>query len=371
MHCDGKEKRPVCTNMEGLGSSNTYSNSAPAKAVNNNSNSKKKQLNDIRAIMERLSKLANELSITANRPTIHSTINSSGKLPFYCTINDQLDPTGANLCGNDQNGTTQLADSSAVKMVNISNMGLGIGTTLSNPPIVLNRAPSTDVQALRIQVRDIARQVTKFEELIRINDSTLNDIRSDLCQRLRQIKVVLCDDDDQDDTNTSLIEPEPSQSKQEEVVEANEDETCSGYSDPGPPSEFLEVMEELAVTESRSPASAASAEVKSWARASEGRNNNEVVFTAATASINGNIQKILVMTNKSPMWNEQSQVYQLDFNGRVTQESAKNFQIEFEQRQVLQFGRIENGAFTLDFVEPFSAIQAFGIALASITQRLK
>jgi len=34
------------------------------------------------------------------------------------------------------------------------------------------------------------------------------------------------------------------------------------------------------------------------------------------------------------MWNETSQVYQLDFGGRVTQESAKNFQIEFGGKQV-------------------------------------
>jgi len=40
------------------------------------------------------------------------------------------------------------------------------------------------------------------------------------------------------------------------------------------------------------------------------------------------------MHNKAPMWNESSQVYQLDFGGRVTQESAKNFQIEFKGRQV-------------------------------------
>lgn len=36
----------------------------------------------------------------------------------------------------------------------------------------------------------------------------------------------------------------------------------------------------------------------------------------------------------APMWNENSQVYQLDFGGRVTQESAKNFQIEFRGKQV-------------------------------------
>lgn len=40
------------------------------------------------------------------------------------------------------------------------------------------------------------------------------------------------------------------------------------------------------------------------------------------------------MHNKAPMWNEMSQVYQLDFGGRVTQESAKNFQIEFRGKQV-------------------------------------
>jgi hypothetical protein len=41
-----------------------------------------------------------------------------------------------------------------------------------------------------------------------------------------------------------------------------------------------------------------------------------------------------VLHNKAPLWNEHSQVYQLDFGGRVTQESAKNFQIEFKGKQV-------------------------------------
>lgn len=45
-------------------------------------------------------------------------------------------------------------------------------------------------------------------------------------------------------------------------------------------------------------------------------------------------RKQLIMHNKAPLWNESSQVYQLDFGGRVTQESAKNFQIEFRGRQV-------------------------------------
>ena len=45
-------------------------------------------------------------------------------------------------------------------------------------------------------------------------------------------------------------------------------------------------------------------------------------------------RKKLILYNKSPMWNENSQVYQLDFGGRVTQESAKNFQIEHKDIQV-------------------------------------
>lgn len=78
-----------------------------------------------------------------------------------------------------------------------------------------------------------------------------------------------------------------------------------------------------------------------------------------------------VMHNKAPLWNENSQVYQLDFGGRVSQESAKNFQIEFRSRQVMQFGRIGSNAYTLDFQYPFTTLQAFAVALANVTQRLK
>lgn len=46
---------------------------------------------------------------------------------------------------------------------------------------------------------------------------------------------------------------------------------------------------------------------------------------------------VYVMANKQPLWNEATQVYQLDFGGRVTQESAKNFQIELDGRQVSHF----------------------------------
>lgn len=39
------------------------------------------------------------------------------------------------------------------------------------------------------------------------------------------------------------------------------------------------------------------------------------------------IDDILVMHNKSPQWNEETQSYVLNFGGRVTLASVKNFQI--------------------------------------------
>lgn len=51
------------------------------------------------------------------------------------------------------------------------------------------------------------------------------------------------------------------------------------------------------------------------------------------------------------MWNENSQVYQLDFGGRVTQESAKNFQIEFRGKQVRKTkGKIQRSIFNIFFL---------------------
>ncbi len=37
----------------------------------------------------------------------------------------------------------------------------------------------------------------------------------------------------------------------------------------------------------------------------------------------------------------------------------------------MQFGRIDENAYTLDFQYPLTALQAFSVALANVTQRLK
>lgn len=46
--------------------------------------------------------------------------------------------------------------------------------------------------------------------------------------------------------------------------------------------------------------------------------------------LNCSCQQQFHLSNRPPIWNESNQVYQLDFGGRVTQESAKNLQIDFD-----------------------------------------
>lgn len=54
-------------------------------------------------------------------------------------------------------------------------------------------------------------------------------------------------------------------------------------------------------------------------------------------------QDMVVMRNKPPRWNEQLSAYCLNFKGRVTQASVKNFQLVSEadpELVLLQFGKV-------------------------------
>ncbi|KAG2185065.1 hypothetical protein INT43_000978 [Umbelopsis isabellina] len=84
-------------------------------------------------------------------------------------------------------------------------------------------------------------------------------------------------------------------------------------------------------------------------------------------------ENILALHNKSPQWNEETQSFVLNFNGRVTQASVKNFQIVHDNDLdyiVMQFGKIDQDNFTMDFRYPLSPIQAFSIALSSFDAKL-
>lgn len=82
---------------------------------------------------------------------------------------------------------------------------------------------------------------------------------------------------------------------------------------------------------------------------------------------------LIRMENKVPAWNEDSQSFVLNFGGRVTKASIKNFQIVHADDPdyiVFQFGRISEADFTLDFRYPLCPLQAFGCALSSMNRKL-
>ncbi|XP_063658119.1 tubby-related protein 2 isoform X2 [Pan troglodytes] len=93
----------------------------------------------------------------------------------------------------------------------------------------------------------------------------------------------------------------------------------------------------------------------------------------------GDKQGLLLLHNKTPSWDKENGVYTLNFHGRVTRASVKNFQIVDpkhrelletslagpEEHLVLQFGRVGPDTFTMDFCFPFSPLQAFSICLSS------
>ncbi|OAY81266.1 Tubby-like F-box protein 8 [Ananas comosus] len=98
----------------------------------------------------------------------------------------------------------------------------------------------------------------------------------------------------------------------------------------------------------------------------------------------------LVLKNKPPRWHEQLQCWCLNFRGRVTVASVKNFQLIAATQQpaaatvppppatsssdhdkvILQFGKVAKDMFTMDYRYPLSAFQAFAICLSSFDTKL-
>ncbi|NWX41128.1 TULP3 protein, partial [Steatornis caripensis] len=88
---------------------------------------------------------------------------------------------------------------------------------------------------------------------------------------------------------------------------------------------------------------------------------------------NKNLENLIELQNKAPVWNDDTQSYVLNFYGRVTQASVKNFQIVHDNDPdyiVMQFGRVAEDVFTLDYNYPLCALQAFAIGLSSFDSKL-
>ncbi|CAH9146989.1 unnamed protein product [Cuscuta epithymum] len=97
-------------------------------------------------------------------------------------------------------------------------------------------------------------------------------------------------------------------------------------------------------------------------------------------------QEPLTLKNKAPRWHEQLQCWCLNFKGRVTVASVKNFQLVAaidpsnnnsnsipageQEKVILQFGKIGKDIFTMDYCYPLSAFQAFAICLSSFDTKL-
>ncbi|XP_055593400.1 protein king tubby 1 isoform X2 [Uranotaenia lowii] len=85
------------------------------------------------------------------------------------------------------------------------------------------------------------------------------------------------------------------------------------------------------------------------------------------------MDNVVELHNKTPIWNDETQSYVLNFHGRVTQASVKNFQLVHDSDPdyiVMQFGRTSDDIFTMDFRYPLCAFQAFAIALSSFDGKL-
>ncbi|KAA8528656.1 hypothetical protein F0562_036011 [Nyssa sinensis] len=111
----------------------------------------------------------------------------------------------------------------------------------------------------------------------------------------------------------------------------------------------------------------------------KGKNELEfssTAFTEPLQSVQGT-RDPLILKNKAPRWHEQLQCWCLNFKGRVTVASVKNFQLVTaadpcqnvpaaeQEKVILQFGKIGKDIFTMDYHYPLSAFQAFAICLSS------
>ncbi|KAK9139455.1 hypothetical protein Scep_009136 [Stephania cephalantha] len=100
----------------------------------------------------------------------------------------------------------------------------------------------------------------------------------------------------------------------------------------------------------------------------------------SSGPLSGPKEGMLVLKNKSPRWHEQLQCWCLNFRGRVTVASVKNFQLVASpengpggpehEKVILQFGKVGKDLFTMDYRYPISAFQAFAICLSSFDTKI-
>lgn len=73
------------------------------------------------------------------------------------------------------------------------------------------------------------------------------------------------------------------------------------------------------------------------------------------------------LTSRRPKWNTKHKSLSLDFRGRATMASAKNFQLESTaspRKPLFLYGKVADNKFVLDYSAPLGMVQAFAAALS-------
>ncbi|XP_021895048.1 tubby-like F-box protein 7 [Carica papaya] len=113
-----------------------------------------------------------------------------------------------------------------------------------------------------------------------------------------------------------------------------------------------------------------------------GNEKNMNVDVSKMKKLDSSASGLTILRNKAPRWHEHLQCWCLNFHGRVTVASVKNFQLVAtvdqsqpggkgdEETVLLQFGKVGDDTFTMDYRQPLSAFQAFAICLTSFGTKL-
>jgi hypothetical protein len=82
------------------------------------------------------------------------------------------------------------------------------------------------------------------------------------------------------------------------------------------------------------------------------------------------VQKFI---NKTPKWTEEFNAYVLDFRGRATYSSVKNFLLikdETNTSDYILFGKVGKDLFNLDVKYPFTIVQGIALAVSSFEKKI-
>lgn len=102
-------------------------------------------------------------------------------------------------------------------------------------------------------------------------------------------------------------------------------------------------------------------------------NNNNTILNMHFHEFDSAItsKRSLRVTTRNPMWLDYKNEYVMNFTERVRLASKNNFILTYNENNILQFGKIENKVYALDFMFPLSPYQAFCIGISSIISSWK